>query len=72
MDRLGPMLEGQVAVLDSGLLGDGEAVALLRALRASDLYRADQRSYLLYPDRTLAPFLERNTIAGAPPRRSSR
>ena len=67
VDRLGPMLEGQVAVLDSGLLGDGEAVALLRALRSSDLYRADQRSYLLYPDRTLTPFLERNTIAGAPP-----
>jgi len=67
VDRLGPMLEGQVAVLDSGLLGDGEAVALLRALRASDLYRADQHSYLLYPDRALTPFLERNTLDGAPP-----
>ena len=61
------MLEGQVAVLDSGLLGDDEAVALLRALRASDLYRADQHSYLLYPDRPLMPFLERNTLRGAPP-----
>ncbi len=67
VDHLGPMLEGQVAILDSGLLADGEAAALLRALRASDLYRADQRSYLLYPDRTIAPFLERNTLAGAPP-----
>jgi hypothetical protein len=67
VDRLGPMLEGQVAVLDSGLLGDDEAVALLRALRAGDLYRADQHSYLLYPDRPLAPFLERNTLKGAPP-----
>ncbi len=67
VDRLGPMLEGQVAVLDSGLLGDGGAVALLRALRASDLYRADQHSYLLYPDRTLTPFLQRNTLDGSPP-----
>jgi hypothetical protein len=67
VDRLGPMLEGQVAVLDSGLLSDDEAVALLRALRASDLYRADQHSYLLYPDRPLTRFLERNTLEGAPP-----
>ncbi len=65
--RLGPMLEGQVAVLDSGLLDGGEAVALLRAMRASDLYRADQKSYMLYPDRELTPFLQRNTLAGAPP-----
>jgi hypothetical protein len=67
VDRLGPMLEGQVAVLDSGLLGDHEAVALLRALRASEMYRPDQSSYLLYPDRALAPFLEKNTLNGAPP-----
>jgi hypothetical protein len=67
VDRLGPMLEGQVAVLDSGLLGDGQAVELLRALRASDLYRPDQRSYLLYPDRPLTPFLGRNTLDGFPP-----
>lgn len=67
VDHLGPMLEGQVAILDSGLLGDREAVALLRALRASDLYREDQHSYLLYPDRTLTPYLERNTLDGQPP-----
>jgi hypothetical protein len=69
--HLGPMLEGQVAVLDSGLLGDTEAIALLRALRASDLYRADQNSYLLYPDHALTPFLERNAVAGEPPIRYS-
>ncbi len=67
VDRLGPMLEGQVAVLDSGLLGDEEAVALLRELRVSEMYRPDQRSYLLYPDRALTPFLEKNTLNGAPP-----
>lgn len=65
--HLGPMLEGQVAVLESGLLGDDESIALLRSLRASDLYRADQHSYLLYPDRPQQPFLERNAIPGPPP-----
>ena len=39
--------------------------AVLRALRASELYRADQNSYLLYPDRDLPSVPERNTIAGA-------
>ncbi|MEZ5115844.1 MAG: hypothetical protein R2737_06210 [Candidatus Nanopelagicales bacterium] len=60
--HLYPMLEGQVAVLSSGLLDAGEAVTLLRALRASDLYRADQHSYLLYPDRDLPGFLGKNQV----------
>jgi hypothetical protein len=72
IDRLSPMLEGQVAVLESGLLGDGEALALLRALRASAMWREDLGTYLLYPDRQLTPFLERNTIEGAPPAGSER
>mgnify|MGYP001818514930 FL=1 len=42
-------------------------MALLRALRESGLYRADQHSYLLYPDRASVPFLQRNVIAGPPP-----
>ncbi|MGD8682570.1 MAG: hypothetical protein PVG27_01365, partial [Chloroflexota bacterium] len=67
VSHLGLMLEGQVAVLESGLLDDREGVALLRALRASDLYRADQHSYVLYPDRPSVPFLERNTLPGEPP-----
>ncbi|MBA3850170.1 MAG: hypothetical protein C0502_09275 [Opitutus sp.] len=60
-----PMLEGQVAILSSGLLAPAEAVRLLRTLRASPLYRADQHSYLLYPDRTLPGFLERNVVPAA-------
>lgn len=60
--HLAPMLEGQVAVLSSGVLPPTEAVALLEALRRSPLYRADQHSYLLYPDRQLPGFLERNRI----------
>jgi hypothetical protein len=60
--RLQVMLEGQVAILSSGLLAPDEVVGVLAALRASALYRADQHSYMLYPDRVLPRFLERNTV----------
>jgi hypothetical protein len=62
VEPLDEMLEGQVAVLSSGYLDGAEALALLDALRASRLYREDQGSYLLYPDRTLPSFLEKNVI----------
>ena len=62
LHRLGPMLEGQVAVLSSGLLSADEVIGLLTALRHSPLYRADQHSYLLYPDRQLPAFLARNVL----------
>ncbi len=65
--RLGPMLEGQVALLESGFLSEEEALGVLRALRSSGLYREDQRTYMLYPDRELTPFLARNTLEGPPP-----
>jgi hypothetical protein len=65
--HLYPMLEGQVAALSSGFLKPEEALTLLRALHAGDLYRADQNSYILYPDRVLPTFVERNTLTGAPP-----
>ncbi len=67
VEHLDLMLEGQVAVLESGALSDREALALVRAIRASGLYRADQHTYILYPDRELPPFLARNTLAGPPP-----
>lgn len=60
--RLQVMLEGQVAVLSSGLLGARESLDLLQGLRRSALYRADQHSYLLYPDRSLPTFLEKNGV----------
>jgi hypothetical protein len=64
--RLYEMLEGQVAVLSSGALSALESVELLDALRGSRLYRADQQSYILYPDRKLPAFFEKNNIpAGA-------
>jgi hypothetical protein len=60
--RLYEMLEGQVALLGSGALDGEQSVALLDALRASSLYRADQNSYILYPDRRLPSFLEKNAV----------
>ncbi len=62
VDSLYEMLEGQVAVLSSGLLDSREALALLHSLRESHLYRADQHSYILYPDRDLPGFLAKNHL----------
>ena len=62
IERLPVMLEGQVAALSAGVLTAEEAVSLLDALRASDLYREDQASYLLYPDRDLPAFLDQNVV----------
>ena len=50
------MLEGQVAILSSGLLSGEESLLLLESLRHSQLYRPDQHSYILYPDRKLPGF----------------
>jgi len=63
--RLYEMLEGQVAALSSGALSTRDSVALLDALRKSRLYRADQNSYILYPDRKLPSFFEKNNITSA-------
>jgi hypothetical protein len=60
--QLYEMLEGQVAVLSSDFLSLEQSVNLLDALRASSLYRADQNSYILYPNRSLPGFLEKNAI----------
>ncbi|MBN1565438.1 MAG: hypothetical protein JXA10_16445, partial [Anaerolineae bacterium] len=59
---LSQMLEGQVSILSSGLLAPAEALELLQELRQSPLYRADQHSYILYPDRDLPGFLAKNKI----------
>ncbi len=56
------MLEGQVAVLSSGKLSGQESVEILDALANSSLYRKDQDSYILYPDKQLPAFLEKNNI----------
>jgi hypothetical protein len=56
------MLEGQVAVLSSGVLTGEESVALIERLRTSALYRPDQHSYMLQPNRALPGFLEKNRV----------
>ena len=60
--HLDEMLEGQVAILSSGLLCAAQSLEALTSLRHSRLYRADQHSYVLYPDRDLPGFLSKNRI----------
>ncbi|HKK24577.1 MAG TPA: hypothetical protein VJ941_03065 [Gracilimonas sp.] len=59
---LDEMLEGQVAVLSANYLSAGESLSVLDALRSSSLYREDQQSYILYPNKDLPGFLEKNNI----------
>jgi len=62
IDHLSEMLEGQVAVLSSRRLSAEEACGLMNALRSSSLYRDDVGTYMLYPDRDLPSFLEKNVV----------
>jgi hypothetical protein len=60
--HLDEMLEGQVAVMSSGVLPAAEVVDLVDTMYASALYRPDQNSFLLYPDVELPGFMERNVV----------
>lgn len=62
INHLSEMLEGQVAVLSSKFISSEESLEVLNALKNSALFRADQYSYLLYPNKNLKGFLERNAI----------
>lgn len=62
VEGLYPMLEGQVAALSSGALRPQQTVKVLDALFASDVYRPDQQTFMLYPDRKLPSFLEKNCV----------
>jgi len=57
------MLEGQVAVLSAEYLSSKEVLAVLDAMKASALFRKDQYSYILYPNKELARFEEKNVIS---------
>ncbi len=63
VSHLSEMLEGQVGVLSSGYLSAEESLSLLDSLKQSSLYRKDQYSYILYPNKNLAGFLQRNNIS---------
>ncbi len=62
ISHLSEMLEGQVAVLSSGYLSAKEALVVLDSMKKSELFRHDQYSYLLYPNKNLPKFLEKNKI----------
>ncbi|MEQ1832681.1 MAG: hypothetical protein ABL977_06455, partial [Candidatus Eisenbacteria bacterium] len=56
------MLEGQVAALASGWGTPDEAAALAEQLFESALYRADQDSFMLYPEKSLPAFMDKNVV----------
>ncbi|MEM8758168.1 MAG: hypothetical protein AAGF47_10365, partial [Planctomycetota bacterium] len=60
VERLAPMLEGQVSVLAAGVLDERQSIELLDALFDSELYREDQQTFILYPRVDLPPLSERN------------
>ena len=60
LKHLDQMLEGQVAALSAKVLSADESLRVLRALRESDLFTAEQHSYLLYPIKSF-PGLPRKT-----------
>ncbi|WP_310555137.1 hypothetical protein, partial [Flavobacterium sp.] len=62
ISHLSEMLEGQVAVISSGFLSAKESLEILNSLRNSALYRPDQQSYILYPNKELPKFLEKNIL----------
>lgn len=59
---LSEMLEGQVAVLSSGYLSSEQALEVMDGLKGSALFRPDQYSYILYPNKDLPGFEEKNII----------
>ena len=63
ISHLYEMLEGQVSVLSSKALDAKESREVLKALRNSAIYREDQDSYMLYPNRALPKFLEKNNVS---------
>ncbi|MBY6198248.1 hypothetical protein [Vibrio hangzhouensis] len=62
VEELYPMLEGQVAILSAGILDSKQVIALLENLFNSEMYREDQRSFMLYPDRQLAGYMQKNQV----------
>lgn len=62
VEHLHEMLEGQVAVLSSGLLSPEERLDVLETLFSSPMYRPDQRSFMLHPARRLPSFLDKNVV----------
>ncbi|MEM9236114.1 MAG: hypothetical protein AAGB14_04995 [Verrucomicrobiota bacterium] len=62
IERLAIMLEGQVAILSSGILEPSEALELLELMPNSPLRSQRHQTYMLYPDGETLRFLEANRI----------
>ncbi len=62
VSHLYEMLEGQVAALSTGRIAPDRAVDVIRTMFESPLFRVDQNSFLLYPNRNLLGFSQRNLI----------
>ncbi|NNE29830.1 MAG: hypothetical protein HKN16_09345, partial [Saprospiraceae bacterium] len=56
------MLEGQVAVLSAGYLSSESALNVLDNMKSSSLFREDQYSYTLYPNKELPRFTKKNNL----------
>lgn len=61
--HLYPMLEGQVAVLSSGALSAQQSIQVIEKLYDSAMFRPDQNTFMLYPDRELPSFLDKNRFS---------
>ncbi|WP_452221329.1 hypothetical protein [Lacinutrix salivirga] len=62
---LSEMLEGQVAVLSSQYLSCKDSLSILNALKSSAMFRPDQYSYILYPNKELPRFTTKNDVPKA-------
>lgn len=61
--KLYPMLEGQVAGMSLNHYDADSTIQVLDVLQKSLLYRKDQHSYMLYPNRDIPGFLSKNTLS---------
>ena len=57
------MLEGQVAAASSSGTDLGAVVRLMESAFESDLYRPDQDTFLLYPNRQRPAFMDKNRVS---------
>lgn len=62
ISHLQEMLEGQVAVLSSGMLSSKQVLGVLQTLRNGKMFENKQYSYILYPIKELPFFTDKNCI----------
>ncbi len=61
--NLQEMLEGQVAIISSGMLTPEQTLELTEAMKKSGLFESRQNSYMLYPNKNLPAFLQKNNVS---------